>query len=163
MTILSRKEILEEIEEKKRIVIHPYHRENAGEGSVDLSLGARFGQLKVIHGIIDPSQVIDASSRLTKPIIDWKTVGRESFMLAPSHSVVGETAEKITLPNDICGWITGRGRLVTLGLNLQISTGFVKPGTSEEQLFFLITNLATASVALTPGIRICQLVLQRVR
>ena len=117
--------------------------------------------LSKIHGITDPSQVIDSESRLKKPIIDWKTVAKEPFMLAPGHSVVGETMEKITLPNDVCGWITGRGRLVILGLNLQISTGFVKPGTNEEQLFFLISNLSTASVALTPGIKICQLVLQK--
>jgi hypothetical protein len=60
------------------------------QSSVDLSLSARFGQLKVIHGILDPSQVIDSESRLMKPIIDWKTVAKESFMFAPGHSAVGE-------------------------------------------------------------------------
>jgi len=161
MSILSKKEILGEIQ-KKRIIIQPLHRENIGMGSIDLSLGARFGQLRIIPGIINPSQAIDTTGKFAKPIIDWKTVGRDSFNLAPGHSVVAETGEKITLPNDICGWITGRGKLVILGLNLQISTGFVQPGTSGEQLFFLLTNLSTAFVSLTPGTKICQLVLQRV-
>ena len=160
MAILSKKEIFEEID-KKRIVIHPYHKENVGVGSIDLCLGARFGQLKVTPGTIDPSRAVNDKGRFIKSIVEWKTIGKGSYDLPPSHSVIGQTSERITLPEDICGWITGRGKLVILGLNLQISTGFVQPDTKNEELFFLITNLSTAFVSLTPGTKICQLILQK--
>lgn len=62
--------------------------------------------------------------------------------------------------------VTGHLFLVTChpspGLNLDIATGFIQPGTTRERLFFSIRNPGRSQVLLHLGIHICQLVLSRV-
>lgn len=154
MSILNAKEIFNEIEQGK-IKIDPFSPESVKDASVELTLSNEFGRLKELHYPINSLEVDP-----NRPIVEWERANKV-FMLAPQKCVVGKTKEKITLPEDIAGWITGRGKLTLLGLNLQISTGFVQPNTKNEELFFLITNLGTASVSLAPDTKICQLILFR--
>lgn len=155
MSILNNKEILKEIE-NGRIKIEPFYPENVKEASIELTLSNVFGILKELHYPIS-SQEIDLNR------VHWEKCETSAYMLAPYKNVIGKTKEKITLPEDIAGWITGRGRITLLGLNLHISTGFVQPNTKNEEMFFLITNLGTASISLFPDSKICQLILFKLK
>lgn len=154
MSILNAKQILESIENGK-IKIEPFSPDKLKDASIELSLSNEFGILQELHY---PVSSLEVDSN--RPVVKWEKVNN-IYMLAPQRNVVGRTKERITLPEDIAGWITGRGRITLLGLNLHISTGFVQPNTKNEELFFLITNLGTASISLAPDTKICQLVLFR--
>ena len=160
MPVLSREDIVKAIDEGK-IILHPCDKGNVREGSIDLRLGNTLGKFIPIHPLRDMAKIVDNAERLRKPVVEWVNVRTDYWELAPGDSVVGQTYEKVTLPKNVCGWLTGRGRLVILGLNLQISTGFISPDTTAENLFFLITNLSTTAVALHPMTKICQIVLQK--
>ncbi len=154
MSILNAEEIREEIK-KGRIRIEPYFPENIKDASIELLLSNEFGRLKEVRHPI-PSNEIDYQ------MIIWEKVNNV-YELAPKKSVIGRTKEKITLPEDIAGWITGRGRITLLGLNIHISTGFIQPNTREEELFFLITNFGNAPISLFTDSKICQLIFFRLK
>ena len=153
--VLKREEILKEIA-KGKIVIEPFDEKAIKDASIELSLGAIgiFGELKDKNGpiIIDPyNPPLSAVHRI--PFVKSK------YPLMPNERVVGETKEKITLPSEICGWLTPRARTSIYELNLSISSGFIQPGITEEKLFFLITNVGRVNVLLRPDIKIIQLIL----
>jgi dCTP deaminase len=156
---LKKNEILKEIK-KGRVKIEPYNQEMVKDASIELTLGSPlgiFGELKDFKGepiIIDPDQ---PPSCVVQPLPFEKT----KYELAPNERVVGKTLEKITLSPDICGWITPRARMSIYELNLSISSGFVQPGISDQNLFFLITNVGRVKVILRPGIKLVQLILMR--
>ncbi len=156
---LKKDEILKEIE-RGRVKIEPYSAEMVKAASIELTLGSQigvFGELKDFKGepiTIDPD---NPPSSVVQPLPFEKT----KYELAPNEKVVGKTLEKITLPPDICGWITPRARTSIYELNLSISSGFVQPGISTQSLFFLITNVGRVKVILRPGIKLVQLILMR--
>jgi dCTP deaminase len=154
MSLLTGGEIREEIE-KGRIIIEPYFPENIKEASVELLLSNEFGRLKETCYPI-------SSKEIDSQMIIWDKVNNV-YELAPKKSVIGKTKEKITLPEDIAGWITGRGRSTILGLNIHISPGFIQPNTRDEELFFLITNFGNAPISLFTDSKICQLILFRLK
>lgn len=160
MGILSRKRILEEIKKGAIVVAPPLSEEDITQGSFDLRLGNEFGQIRSTPYLVDLSETVIDSSADCLPEVAWI---REDayYLLPPESSIVAKTVQSVKLPEYLCGWVTGRGRFVVLGLNIHIATGFVQPG-SEGQLFFLVTNISSSYVKLVPGTKICQLVLQEV-
>jgi deoxycytidine triphosphate deaminase len=153
MGILTRGEILSLIDIGE-IKIEPFSQENVKAASIELTLSDTFGKLKERH---HPVNSLEAELP-GKNMVEWVKVESE-YMLAPHSSVIGKTKERITLSENIAGWLTGRGKVTLLGLNIHISSGFIQPNTKEEELFFVITNLGTASVSLHPDSKICQLIL----
>lgn len=153
--ILKKSEILKEIN-AGRLIIEPFDIASVKEASIELALGSEFGEFAKLPNvsIIDPnnppSSTVFPLNLPTKP-----------YELNSNWCVVGKTMEKITLPLDICGWITPRARTAIYKTSLDISSGFVQPGTSNESLFFLITNVGRVSVKLQAGMRIIQLILMR--
>ena len=83
------------------------------------------------------------------------------YLLAPGQTVHGITRERIFLPPDLCGWLEGRSRIARLGLTVHVTLGLraarrlEPPGARDEQ------RLRAARSLIHPGIRICQIVLQR--
>jgi dCTP deaminase len=67
--------------------------------------------------------------------------------------------EKITLPDNICAWIGGRSRFARIGLFVHITASFVQPGISNHQVLEMY-NASPIPLAIYPGLRICQLVLE---
>ncbi|MCM8799073.1 MAG: hypothetical protein NC821_06455 [Candidatus Omnitrophica bacterium] len=152
MSILKGEEIKREIEEG-RIKIEPYFPENIKDASVELLLSNEFGKLKEFPCPINSKDV-------DYRIITWEKVDNV-YQLSPRENIIGKTKEKITLPEDIAGWITGRGKVTILGLNIHITTGFIQPNTRDEELFFLITNFGNTPISLFTDSKICQLILFR--
>lgn len=89
-----------------------------------------------------------------------KEVVQDEFRLKPQETVLGVTLEKVTLPNNISGWLEGRSRFARMGLLIHISAGLIQPGVSNHQVLE-ITNLSPNMIILKAGQRICQLAFQR--
>ncbi len=150
--ILTQKEILKEIS-KKRIKIEPFDKSAVGPASIDLSLGERIRVFKR-DGTIDISKEFDYQ-KLTK-IVDIK----KGYVLKPRELVLGITKEKITLPEDVCGWLNSRSRFARIGLMSHVAAPFVCPGVSNHQVLEIF-NAGERRIKLFPGIRICQIILQK--
>ncbi len=150
--ILTRKEISEEMK-KGRIKITPFKRSQLGPASIDLSLDNKFRIFDLGH-----EMAIDENT-------DYRDMSRfitikKPLSLNPGGFVLGITKERIALPEDICGWLSGRSRFARLGLLVHITANFVQPGINNKQVLE-IYNASPNIVKLKPGTRVIQLILQR--
>ncbi len=152
MSVLTKQEILKEIK-KRRIRIEPFDSKNIGPGSIDLTLDNKFRifkKLKTIYNVNDSSDY----QKITKLVM------ANSLIIKPKETVLGITKEKITLPENICGWLEGRSRFARLGLMVHISSSFMQPGISNQQVLE-ISNMSNVSLKLFSGTKICQFIFQR--
>jgi dCTP deaminase len=153
MGVLTRKEILKEIRQGT-IKIEPFDEDQIGPGSIDLHLGKEFRVFRKLRNaciVEDSVSVEDLTERLET---------EESFTLMPGETVLGITLERIKLPANICGWLEGRSRFARMGLVIHMTAGFVQPGIDNRQVLE-IGNLAPFPLVLKPGVRICQIILER--
>jgi dCTP deaminase len=153
MGVLTKEEILKEIR-LGHIEIDPFDEMQVGPGSIDLRLGHEFRVFKKLRNacLVDDSISVEDLTEL----IDVK----DSFTLMPGETVLGITLERIKLPSTICGWLEGRSRFARMGLVIHMTAGFVQPGINNRQVLE-IGNLAPFPLVLKPGVKICQIVLQR--
>ena len=153
MGVLTREEILKEIK-RGTIEIEPFEEDQVGPGSIDLHLGKEFRVFKKLRNacVVEDSISVEA---LTEHL-----EAEESFTLMPGETVLGITHERIKLPADICGWLEGRSRFARMGLVIHMTEGFVQPGINNRQVLE-IGNLAPFPLVLKPGVRICQIILDR--
>jgi len=153
MGILTRKVILKEIK-KGVIEIDPFEEDQVGPGSIDLRLGSEFRVFKKLRNALiveDGITLEDLTERLD---------AAESFTLMPGETVLGITQERVKLPPSMCGWLEGRSRFARMGLVIHMTAGFVQPGVNNRQVLE-IGNLAPFPLVLKPGVRICQIILER--
>ncbi len=156
--VLSKQEILKLIGSRK-LIIEPFDKKLVEAASVKLTLGEFYLADRWPYELDsrNPPPPPPAKGALIVP--ERLT---HSYTLVPGDQIVAGTKEAITLPDDVCAWITPRARTAALRLNLDIATGFIQPGTTAERLFFIIRNQGHSQVVLHHGINICQLVLCRV-
>jgi dCTP deaminase len=155
MAILTRNEIKKAID-RGFIKIEPLDGSQIGAGSVDLTLGNEFRIFKKHRGIF---HIRDCSNfeGLTEFI---SLRGGETIIVKPQEMILGITKEKITLAENYCGWLEGRSRFARFGLVIHVTAGFVHPGTSNHQVLEIV-NLGHTRLALYPGTRICQFILEK--
>jgi dCTP deaminase len=151
--ILTQKEILKEIE-KGTVKIEPFDKNSVGPASVDLSLGNKIRFFNAKDEIIEIDKTIDYTK-----ITEEKDI-TDGYLLKPGELVLGVTKEKITLPENICGWLNSRSRFARIGLMSHITAPFIQPGVSNRQVLE-IYNAGHHKVKLKPGVKISQLILQR--
>ena len=153
MGVLTKEEILKEIRQGT-VEIEPFNVDQVGPGSIDLHLGNEFRVFKKLRSacvVEDNISIEDLTERLET---------EESFTLMPGESVLGITHERIKLPPNICGWLEGRSRFARMGLVIHMTAGFIQPGIDNRQVLE-IGNLAPFPLVLKPGVRICQIILER--
>ena len=155
MSILTREEILKEIK-AGNIKIEPFVSENLGPGSIDLCLGNDFLTFKKVHDIVDINEEINHEQVTEKRTIK----DGERIVLMPSETILAITLEKITLAENICGWLEGRSRFARLGLLVHISASFIQPGINNKQCLE-ITNFSSMPLGLYPKTKICQFIFQK--
>lgn len=153
MSVLTRDVILREMDEG-RVRIDPFDPSQVGVASIDLTLGR---EIREIVNDVEPIRVEDAT--------DYRdhTERRElvePYRLEPGVTIHGITAERITLPDDLCGFLEGRSRFARLGLMIHVTSAFVQPGVSNRQVLEM-SNVSSRALEIIPGVRICQLVLMR--
>jgi dCTP deaminase len=157
MVILAKDEILRLIH-KGNIKIKPFTPSQVGAGSIDLHLGNTFRVFKKIHGTFHVKDNAD-HKKITRVI---KVKDGKYFQIMPGEMVHGITKETISLPNNIAGWIEGRSRFARVGLLTHLSSGYIHPGTTNKTVLE-IANLSPIPLAVYPGTRICQIVLEEVK
>jgi dCTP deaminase len=151
--ILTRNEILKEIS-KGRIRIQPLNKNQIGPASIDLTLDDEFRTFK---RRIFPYKVNEKSNfeNLTRA-----KRANKHIIIQPGEFILGITKEKITLPENICGWLSGRSKFARLGIAVHITADFINPGISNKQVLE-IKNVSHIPLKIEVGTRIAQLVLER--
>jgi dCTP deaminase len=153
MAVLTRDAIFRELHEE-RLRIEPFEASQVGVASIDLTLG------DVIREILPdetPIRVEDGT--------DYRDHTRvleldRPYRLEPGVTIHGITAERISLPDDLCGFLEGRSRFARLGLMIHVTSAFVQPGVSNRQVLEM-SNVSSRALEIVAGVRICQLVLMR--
>ncbi|MFC7249805.1 dCTP deaminase [Halomicroarcula sp. GCM10025324] len=121
--------------------------------SVDLRLGSQF--LEFQHAnipCIHPNSEAEVGEYVDETEVDE---GGE-YILHPGDFVLGTTYERVEIPDDLIAHVEGRSSLGRLAIVVHATAGLCDPG-YEGQITLELSNLGTAPVALTPGMRISQL------
>lgn len=77
--------------------------------------------------------------------------------LPPREFILGSTIEKVSLPDDVAGWIVGRSSITRLGIHVHCA-GIVEPG-YEGHITLGFFNFNHREVRLWYGMRIAKLVI----
>ncbi|WP_411965531.1 dCTP deaminase [Haloferax sp. YSMS24] len=122
--------------------------------SVDLRLGTDFLEFQRTNiSCIHPNR----EDEVTKYVRETHVPEGEDFILHPGDFVLGTTKERVEIPPDLLATVEGRSSLGRLAVVIHATAGIVDPG-YEGQITLELSNLGTAPVALTPGMRISQLI-----
>lgn len=152
--ILTREKVLSEIA-AGNLAIDPFDETFLGPASYDLHLAAEIRVLNPYVKCVDVTEDADyvrfsKVEHLAKP-----------YDLRPGQTILGITRERIRLAPHLAGWLEGRSRFARLGLMIHITAGFVAPGVNNRQVLE-ISNVAPYTLRLHAGVRIAQLIVQRV-
>ncbi len=151
--ILAKPEILRQLA-GGRIKIEPYDPSAVGSASIDLTLDVKLRIFNNDQHITDA----DTDYRVLTELVDISA----GYLLAPGELVLGITREKLTLPEDLCGWLNSRSRFARIGLMSHIAAPFLAPGIANRQILE-IYNAGRNRIRLTPGMKICHVVLEECR
>jgi dCTP deaminase len=152
--VLSDKTIRAEID-SGRIVIDPYDESLVQPSSVDVRVDNRFRVFNNSrYPYIDVRQPMED---LTEPV---EIEGDEPFILHPGEFVLGQTLERVTLPNDLVARLEGKSSLGRLGLLIHSTAGFVDSGFSGN-LTLELSNVANLPITIYQGMPIGQMSFMR--
>jgi dCTP deaminase len=152
--VLSDKTIRSEID-AGRIAIDPFDPDLVQPSSVDVRVDRSF---RVFHNnryaFIDVRQPMEDLTELVK--VD----GGRPFILHPGEFVLGQTLERVTLPDDLVARLEGKSSLGRLGLLIHSTAGFVDSGFSGN-LTLELSNVANLPITIYEGMPIGQLSFMR--
>jgi dCTP deaminase len=152
--VLSDRSIHEEVA-RGRIVLEPWDPTLVQPSSVDVRCDHRF---RVFHPGRYP--YIDVK-RPMPDLTELVEIGDgRAFILHPGEFVLGATLERLTLPADLVARLDGKSSLGRLGLQVHSTAGLADPGFSG-QITLELSNVASLPIAIYPGMRIAQLVFER--
>jgi dCTP deaminase len=152
--VLSDKTIRSEIE-SGRIAIDPYDAELIQPSSIDVRVDRQF---RVFHNGRYP--YIDVRRELPD-LTELVTIDDEGpFILHPGEFVLGQTLEKVTLPDDLVARLEGKSSLGRLGLLIHSTAGFVDAGFSGN-LTLELSNVANLPITIYHGMPIGQISFMR--
>ena len=140
-----------------RIRINPFEKDQIGPTSIDLTLGNEFRVFRKVRKVFHVRE--DMNYEEVTQVISVKD--GDYLLLMPGELVHGITKEKVRLPEDLAGWIEGRSRFARIGLMIHVTAGLVQPGCDNKQVLE-ISNMSPMPIALYPGTRICQIILEQV-
>jgi len=153
--ILSDTDILARLHEGD-LVIDPLDDvdQQVQPASVDLRLGSEFLEFQRTNiSCIHPTREEEVGEYISETVV----AEGDEFILHPGDFVLGTTKERIEMPVDLVANVEGRSSLGRLAVVVHATAGFVDPG-YRGQVTLELSNLGTAPVALTPGMRVSQLV-----
>ena len=148
--VLSDRSIRRQIEDG-RIVIDPFDERFVQPSSVDVRVDRSF---RVFHNSrythIDVRQPMEG---LTELVVKD---GEEPFILHPGEFVLGQTLERVTLPDDIVARLEGKSSLGRLGLLIHSTAGFIDAG-FEGNITLELSNVANLPITIYRGMPIGQI------
>jgi dCTP deaminase len=138
-----------------RIVIDPFDPTLVQPSSVDVRVDNRFRVFQNSrYPYIDVRQPMEDLTELVE------VEGDEPFILHPGEFVLGQTLERVTLPNDLVARLEGKSSLGRLGLLIHSTAGFVDAGFSGN-LTLELSNVANLPITIYYGMPIGQLSFMR--
>lgn len=148
--ILSDRSILEALA-AGRVVIDPLDEADVQPSSVDLRLGCLFRVFQnYTAGVID----VKADQSSLTELVEVPADG--VFMLHPGEFVLGSTAERVALADDLVARLDGKSSLGRLGLLIHSTAGFIDPG-FDGHITLELSNVASLPITLYPGMKIGQI------
>ncbi|HET9691949.1 MAG TPA: dCTP deaminase [Acidimicrobiales bacterium] len=148
--ILSDRTIREQLA-AGRIAIEPLDPADIQPSSVDLRLDRAFRVFRNHTArVIDVREPQDTLTELVEIGDD------DTFVLHPGEFVLGSTAERVRLPDDLVARLEGKSSLGRLGLLIHSTAGFVDPGW-DGYLTLELSNVANLPITLYPGMKIGQI------
>lgn len=172
--ILSDGEIKDALK-KKAIVIDPRPDEKQyNASSVDLLFRPELFRLKSLTDLqaaepkganvfldVDPS-TIDIHEFLKKYGVPIKQESDGYFLLQPNVFALGTTREFVNLPKEskIAGRVEGRSTLARLGLTIHMTAPTIHCSFAGR-IILEMYNFGAYPLRITPGMTICQLILER--
>ena len=151
MSVLTHDVILRELD-SGRVRIDPFDGSQVGVASIDLTLGSEIREIVNDDAAIPVTDDTDYHDHTRVLGLD------QPYRLDPGVTIHGITAEHVTLPSDLCGFLEGRSRFARLGLMIHVTSAFVQPGVSNRQVLEM-SNVSSRALEIVAGVRICQLVL----
>ena len=148
--ILSDRSIRDELA-AGRIVIEPLGEGCVQPSSVDLHVD-RFFRVFRNHS----QRVIDVKEDQEELAELVEVREEDALILHPGEFVLGATAERIALPDDLVGRLEGKSSLGRLGLLIHSTAGFVDPG-FDGYLTLELSNVANLPITVYPGMKIGQI------
>ena len=134
-----------------RIEIDPYDASLLQPSSVDVRVDRYF---RVFHDNRYPFiDVREPQDELTELV---EVDGESPFILHPGEFVLGSTAERVRLPDDLVARLEGKSSLGRLGLLIHSTAGFVDAGWNGH-LTLELSNVANLPITLYPGMKIGQI------
>ena len=152
--VLSDRTIREEIQ-SGRIFIDPYRDDLVQPSSVDLRVDSKY---RVFNNSRYP--FIDVRKPMEELTELVTTEEDEPFILHPGEFVLGQTLERVTLPDDLVARLEGKSSLGRLGLLIHSTAGFVDAGFSGN-LTLELSNVANLPITIYHGMPIGQLSFMR--
>src|SRR5436190_1272023 len=154
MTVLSDRTIRAEIE-AGRISLEPFDEGMIQPSSVDIRVDRRFRVFRnARYPFIDVRQPME---ELTEAV---EISDEDPFILHPGEFVLGQTLERVRLPDDIVARLEGKSSLGRLGLLIHSTAGFVDAG-FEGNLTLELSNVANLPVTIYFGMPIGQISFMR--
>src|SRR3954453_299483 len=151
--VLSDRTIARLIDEG-RIVIDPYDESLLQPSSVDVRVDRLF---RVFRNNRAPYIDVKREQDLTELVeID----GEEPFILHPGEFVLGQTLERVTLPDDLVARLEGKSSLGRLGLLIHSTAGVIDPGFGGN-ITLELSNVANLPITIYHGMPIGQISFMR--
>jgi dCTP deaminase len=152
--VLSDRTIRAEIE-AGRLVFEPYDPALIQPSSVDVRVDRRFRVFNnARYPYIDVRQPMDDLTELMTVDKD------EPFILHPGEFVLGQTLERVRLPEDLVARLEGKSSLGRMGLLIHSTAGFVDAG-FEGHLTLELSNVANLPITIYHGMPIGQISFMR--
>ncbi|HVM40731.1 MAG TPA: dCTP deaminase [Acidimicrobiia bacterium] len=134
-----------------RILIDPFDEADLQPSSVDLHIDRYFRVFRNhTTPYIDPKVNQEDLTEMVEVAEDGM------FILHPGEFVLGSTAERVALGDDLVARLEGKSSLGRLGLLIHSTAGFVDAG-FDGHLTLELSNVATLPIALYPGMKIGQI------
>ena len=99
---------------------------------------------------------IDVRTDLTELTEQVEAADDDPFILHPGEFVLGSTAERVVVPDDLVARLEGKSSLGRLGLLIHSTAGYVDAGW-DGQLTLELSNVASLPITLYPGMKIGQI------
>src|SRR5256714_12948708 len=124
--------------------------------SVDVRVDRRF---RVFHNARYP--YIDVRQPMEELTEAVEISNDEPFILHPGEFVLGQTLERVRLPDDVVARLEGKSSLGRLGLLIHSTAGFIDPGW-DGHVTLELSNVANLPITIYPGMKIGQISFMRV-
>jgi dCTP deaminase len=162
MAVLTRKQILERINEGSISFKPGLDTYQLQTHAVDLRLGFTFMIPKVWHLTPKGRESLDIThfNRLNNDFFDVVELEQGQFFdLLPNEYVLVSTLESIKIPNDLMSVLYPRSSTNRKGLSLDL-TGIIDAGYEGQLTLPIRNNTHSQAIRLYPGERLCQIVFE---